>query len=230
MSGHNNSSGQQHNDNASDRANEVSHHHNGHAGDPPCFMEGTLIRTSSGDVPVEMLKAGDLVVLTTNAVAPVRWLGRSTVAASFADPTRMMPIRIKAGALAMGLPQRDLFVSPGHALLIDNILIEAAALVNGVSILREISLPARFTYYHVELEHHAVILAEGAPVESFVDNTDRFAFDNWAEHEMLHPEPTPIEEMAYPRAKSQRQVPKATLARLAARSSTIHDEMQFHAA
>jgi hypothetical protein len=193
-------------------------------------MEGTLIRTPSGDVPVEMLKAGDLVVLADNAVAPVRWLGRSTVSAPFADPVRMLPVRIKAGALATELPQRDLLVSPGHALLIDDILVEAAALVNSVSILREADVPASFTYYHVELEHHAVILAEGAPAESFVDNTDRLAFDNWADHELLHPEPAPIEEMACPRAKSQRQGPKATLARLAARSLIVHAGMKAQAA
>ena len=66
----------------SDRSDQVSHHSNSHASDPQCFMEGTLIRTPSGDVPVETLKAGDLVVLADNAVAPVRWLGRSTVSRS----------------------------------------------------------------------------------------------------------------------------------------------------
>jgi hypothetical protein len=218
------------NSHASDRSDQVSHHSNSHASDPQCFMEGTLIRTPSGDVPVEMLKAGDLVVLADNGVAPVRWLGRSTVSAPFADPVRMLPVRIKAGALARKLPQRDLLVSPGHALLIDDILVEAAALVNSVSILREADVPASFTYYHVELEHHSVILAEGAPAESFVDNTDRLAFDNWADHELLHPEPAPIEEMACPRAKSQRQVPKATLARLAARSLIVHAGMKAQAA
>ena len=218
------------NSHASDRSDQVSHHGNTHVGDPHCFMEGTLIRTPSGDVPVEMLNVGDLVVLADNAVAPVRWLGRSTVCAPFADPARMLPVRIKAGALATELPLRDLLVSPGHAILIDGILVEAAALVNSVSILREADVPASFAYYHVELEHHAVILAEGAPAESFVDNIDRLAFDNWADHELLHPEPTPIEEMACPRAKSQRQVPKATLARLAVRSLIVDAGMKTQAA
>jgi hypothetical protein len=220
------------NPHASDRSHEVSHHNNPHAsgGDPPCFMEGTLMRTQSGDVPVEMLKAGDLIILSDHTVTPLRWLGRSTVSAPFVDPVRMLPIRIKAGALVRDLPRRDLLVSPGHALLIDNILIEAGALVNCVSILREEDVPATFRYYHVELERHAVILAEGAPAESFVDNADRFVFDNWADHESLHPGPAPIEEMAYPRAKSQRQVPKATLLRLTRLGSVFHTEMKAHAA
>ena len=230
MSDNINQANQPSNSHASDRSDQVGHHGNPHAHDPHCFMEGTLIRTPSGDVPVEKLKAGDLVVLADNAVAPIRWLGRSTVSAPFADPVRMLPVRIKAGALARELPQRDLLVSPGHALLIDDILVEAAALVNGVSILREAGVAARFTYYHIELKHHALILAEGAPAESFVDNTDRLGFDNWVDHELLHPEPAPIEEMACPRAKSQRQVPKATLARLAARSLVVHAEMISHAA
>ena len=226
MSDHTSQANQQSNNNAGDHSN----HGNGHGHDPHCFMEETLIRTPSGDVCVEGLKAGDLVVLADNTVAPIRWLGRSTVSAPFIDPIRMLPVRIKAGALARERPQRDLLVSPGHALLIDEILVEAAALVNGVSILRETNVAAQFTYYHIELEHHALILAEGALTETFVDNTDRLTFDNWMDHELLHPEPVPIEEMAYPRAKSQRQVPKATHARLVARSVVVDDEIKAHAA
>jgi autotransporter-associated beta strand protein len=171
-----------------------------------CYYPGTGIRTPSGDVAVEALAVGDRVVIADGRALPVRWIGRNTVSTRFADPLRVLPIRIRAGALAEGLPERDLLVSPEHALFLDDILIQAGALVNGLSIIRERHVPETFTYYHVELEEHALILAEGTPAESFVDNVHRMAFENWAEHESLYGN-APIVEMSYPRAQSHRQVP-----------------------
>jgi hypothetical protein len=101
------------------------------------------------------------------------------------------------------------------------VLINAGALENGTSITREGNVPARFTYYHVELHDHSLILAENTPAETFVDNADRLAFDNWEEHEALYPEAEPIREMAYPRAKAARQVPLNTHERLAARAGMV---------
>ena len=81
-------------------------------------------------------------------------------------------------------------------------------------------MPDTFTYYHVELDDHSLILAEGTPAESFVDNVDRLGFDNWAEYEALYPEGKPINEMPYPRPKAHRQVPRSIRERLAARAVT----------
>ncbi len=72
--------------------------------------------------------------------------------------------------------------------------------MNGVSIVRERNVLERFTYYRVELDDHSLIPAENTPAETFVDNVDRPAFDNWAEHEARYPEGKPIVEMPYPRA------------------------------
>ena len=47
---------------------------------------------------------------------------------------------------------------------------------------RETNVPKVFTYYHVEIDDHSLIMAENTPAETFVDN-DRLNFDNWAEHE-----------------------------------------------
>jgi len=172
-----------------------------------CFMAGTMIRTPDGEVAVETLAPGDLVMTTDDVAKPVAWLGKQTVSMVFADPLRSLPIRVKAGALDENVPARDLLISPDHALLVDGVLIHAGALVNGTSILRETAVPQVFVYYHVELDDHSLILAENAPAETFVDNIDRLNFDNWAEHEALYPEGKPIVELPYPRAKARRQVP-----------------------
>jgi hypothetical protein len=185
-----------------------------------CYYPGTGIRTPSRDVAVESLAIGDAVVTSDGRALPVRWIGRNTVSTRFADPLRVLPIRIRAGALAEGLPERDLLVSPEHALLVEDILIQAGALVNGLSIIRERDVPATFTYYHVELAEHALLIAEGTPAETFVDNIHRSAFDNWAEHEALYGD-APITEMSLPRAQSHRQVPVEIHQRLMTRAGAI---------
>ena len=183
-----------------------------------CFYPGTLIATPDGEKAVETLQAGDLVLTADGKSAPVRWMGRQTVSTRFADPLRVLPIRIKAGALAEGVPARDLLVSPDHALLVGDVLVQASALVNGVSVLREANVPVTFTYHHVELADHSLILAENTPAETFVDNVDRMAFDNWAEHEA---DASAITEMNLPRAKATRQVPLAIRDHLARRATAL---------
>ena len=94
-----------------------------------CFMPGTLVATPTGEQPVETLKIGDLVLTAEGQARPVRWMGRHTVSRLFADPQRVLPIRVTAGALGENVPVRDLLVSPDHALLVDGILVQAGALV-----------------------------------------------------------------------------------------------------
>jgi len=149
----------------------------------------------------------------------VLWVGRQTVSRRFADPGRVLPIRIAAGALAAGLPERDLLVSPCHALLIDGVLVQAGALVNGASITVETGAAETFVYYHVETEDHSLILAEGVPAETFIDNVGRMAFDNWNEHEALFPKGREMTELDYPRVTSARQLPAAIALRLAGLSA-----------
>lgn len=99
-----------------------------------CFLPGTKIATPDGEVAVESMRAGDLVKTSEGRVVPVRWIGRQTISTRFADPLRVLPICIKAGALAENVPSRDLYISPCHAVLIDDILVHAGALVNDTSI------------------------------------------------------------------------------------------------
>ncbi len=184
--------------------------------DAPCFCAGTSIATPGGQRLVEELEAGDTVLTPSGEVKSVRWMGRRVVNMKFADPARALPVRIKAGALGKGLPMQDLLVSPDHAMFLDGILVQAGAMVNGSSIVREGNMPGQFTYYHIETADHSLILAEGAPSETFVDNVDRMAFDNWAEYQAIAGDAEPIPEMAYPRAKAERQIPASLRAKLAA--------------
>jgi hypothetical protein len=187
-----------------------------------CFMAGTAIATPDGQVPVETLKIGDLVTLADGRAMPMTWLGKQAVSTRFADPMRVLPIRIKADALGDGIPRRDLLASPEHAFIVDGILVQAGALVNGVSILRESDVPEVFTYYHVELADHSLVLAENVPAESFVNHVERMAFDNWAEYQARYGYARDIVEMSQPRAKSYRQVPPSIRNRLMARAMAIY--------
>ena len=92
------------------------------------------------------------------------------------------------GALGEGVPARDLYVSPDHGIAIDGLLINAIALVNGHSIYQVDAPLDGFTYYHVELENHALLFAEGAAAESYLpQNQERMSFENGSEYEDLYP-------------------------------------------
>jgi hypothetical protein len=180
-----------------------------------CFAPGTRIATEAGERAVEALRPGDLVTLADGTAAAVRWLGTQTVATRFADPIRVLPVRIRAGALATNLPRRDLLLSPCHGVLIDDMLVQAGALVNGESIVRETDMPEMFRYYHVELDRHALLLAEGVAAESFLDGVAAMPFDNAADRGGRE---VP-DELPYPRIKAHRQVPTRLRAAIAARAS-----------
>jgi hypothetical protein len=87
----------------------------------------------------------------------------------------------------------------------------------------------RFTYFHIEIADHALILAEGAPAETFVDNVSRRTFDNYAEYEALYGEETVVQELDLPRAMSVRQVPRTTRERLAAVAMALGYEKEIAA-
>ncbi len=93
----------------------------------------------------------------------------------------------RAGSLGDGLPRRDLLVSPKRAMFLDGILVPVERLVAGATIVQERKLE-RVDYVHVELNSHDVLLAEGAPSESFVDDNSRGMFHNAHEHAALFPD------------------------------------------
>ena len=147
------------------------------ATDVPCFCAGTLIRTERGEVAVEQLAIGDRVVTVSGALRPIVWIGTRRYAGRFlrANPA-VQPVCLHAGSLGEGVPTRDLHISPLHALWIDGLLIPAGVLVNGTTITRE--RVDTVAYFHIELASHDVLLAEGAPAESFLDDGSRGMFHN----------------------------------------------------
>jgi len=134
-----------------------------------CFASGTFIQTPRGDVPVEDLQIGDLVITMDNGLQPVRWVGKRTVSGR----GRFAPIRFAAGSVHN---DRDLFVSPQHRMLVsgsapnlyfgrNEVLAAAAHLVNGTTIK---SVQRDFvTWYHILFDHHEVIYANGTTSESY---------------------------------------------------------------
>jgi hypothetical protein len=149
-----------------------------------CFAEGTRIVTPSGEDAVENLRAGDMVLAMRNGQAgfePLRWVGFMDVAVprNAAMAAKTAPILIKAGAIAPGMPARDLRVSPDHAMEVDGHLIPAKHLVNGSSIIQEVWCK-RVRYFHLELEAHGLLLSEGTWSESYLEDGNRHAFNNTA--------------------------------------------------
>ncbi len=189
-------------------------------GDVNCFAAGTLITTPDGECAVEGLKIGDRVLIADGTAVHVKWIGRQTVSTRFGPAERLMPVRFAAGSLGDGLPHADLTVTADHGMLVDGVICHAGALVNGTTI-RCVPLSEMgetYTVYHIETEEHEIILANGAPAETFIDNVSRRAFDNFAEFEALYGDVPEMEELPYPRAMSARQVPGRIVAKLAGKA------------
>jgi len=159
--------------------------------DNPCFGAGTRILTPNGEIAVEDLAVGDEVLTAREgfeSIAPIIWVGQRTIdLARHAMPEKVRPVRILAGAFGPGLPERDLVLSPDHALFIDGHLIEAKTLVNGVTVLVDKNI-RYVTYHHIELARHDIVLAEGLPAETYLESGNRRMFESDAAPMVLHPD------------------------------------------
>ena len=141
-----------------------------------CFCRGTSIETEHGDVPVEDLKVGDRVRTLSGKLKPIVWIGLGRSLVTRANKLTR-PVIVRAGALADNVPSRDLYLTHGHALYLDGVLIPVENLVNHRSILWD-ERARVVEYYHVELEDHDVVVANGAPAESYYDAKNRAQFQN----------------------------------------------------
>ncbi|MCB1368716.1 MAG: Hint domain-containing protein [Rhodobacteraceae bacterium] len=147
--------------------------------DIACFVKGTLIRTATGQRPVETLAIGDMVETLDNGLQPIRWIGRSDLSVrELLVRPHLRPIRIRANSFGPGLPIRDLAVSPQHRIMVDGwrlqlhlgldqALAPAKALVghDGISVDEDC---ADVSYFHFMFDRHEVVISEGLPSESFL--------------------------------------------------------------
>ena len=143
----------------------------------PCFLPGTLILTDKGEVGVETLRIGDTIVTANGRLRPLCWIGHGKALATRGRRSAATPVIVRKGALGDNLPHRDLHITKGHALFLDNVLIPAEFLVNHRSILWD-DRAQEVTVYHLELDAHDVLLANGVPAESYRDDGNRWLFQN----------------------------------------------------
>jgi Hint domain len=169
----------------SKRARARGHENDGGGGH--CFLRGTHILTSVGEIPVQDLTIGSLIE-TLNGPLPVKWIGYQRFKKD--SPSwhwSVAPIRVTRFALSDQYPHRDLYLSPKHSLFIDGFLISVEMLVNGRSIaLAMMDDREVIDYFHIELETHEVIFAEGAPAETLLVTSDREHFTNFVEYERIY--------------------------------------------
>ena len=169
----------------------------------PCFTPGTMIMTDRGAIAVEDLRPGDLVETLDHGLRPLQWIGKRDL--SIADlivQPRLQPIRISAGSLDLGLPERDMMVSPQHRVLIDGARVEmlvgepevlvAATYLTAMPGIEQVQTNG-VTYIHLLFDSHEIIRADGVWTESFqpADRTmSDMAVEQRAEIETLFPELT----------------------------------------
>lgn len=136
----------------------------------PCFVAGTMILTPDGEVAVETLTPGDLVMTHDDGAQPLRWIGQRSVEAK----DNFAPVHIDAGTFG---DHRDLLVSPQHRVLIRDslaellfgdceVLVAAKDLLNDKSV--RIQEGGDVTYVHLLFDRHQVIFSEGLTTESFL--------------------------------------------------------------
>ena len=142
-----------------------------------CFTPGTLIATPKGEVPVEDLIKGDLVITADNGLQAVRWIGRKWISgARLVAFPELRPVRIRENAFGAGLPTRDMWVSPQHRILVKSeralmehgeteLLAPAKGLLNDHSVTTDYGM-RETEYIHILFDTHEIIFANGLPTES----------------------------------------------------------------
>ena len=137
-----------------------------------CFLKGTKIRTAEGERRIEDLAIGDLLPTMFGGLRPIQWIARYPIKKS--DPSKpwvkdVLPVRISRSALAPDVPHADLYVTGGHSLFIDGLLVRVGDLINGTSIVRDERDYDELEFFHIKLESHDVVYAEGAPVDTLLN-------------------------------------------------------------
>ena len=154
---------------------------------PACYVAGTHILTARGEVLVERLAVGDMVHACFAGLTAIKWIGHRRIdCRRHPDPQQVWPVRVVAGAFGADQPSRDLLLSPDHAVAVEGALIPIRLLVNGASIRQEAGVP-EVHYFHIELERHDLLLADGLAAESYLDTGNRGMFANAGVPIVLYP-------------------------------------------
>jgi Hint domain len=165
-----------------------------------CFLRGTTILTADGGHKIEDLAIGVLLPTVFGGTRPIQWIGRYPFRKS--DPSKpwlkdVRPIRIARSALAPNVPHADLYVTQWHGLFIDDVLVTAGSLINETTItLYEARELNELEFFHIKLDSHDVIYAEGAPVETLLNVDERAV--NFAEYFRIYGAPTGAEAPCVP--------------------------------
>ncbi|MFD1881128.1 Hint domain-containing protein [Paracoccus pacificus] len=144
---------------------------------PPCLTRGTRVATPLGEVAVENLSDGDLVVTKDHGAKRIaRILGKTLSPSELLWNPELRPVCISAGALGHGLPEADLIVSPQHRILVRSkiaqrmfgvpeVLVAAKRLtaLDGIEVVHDLE---QVEYFHILFDQHEVIFANGAETES----------------------------------------------------------------
>lgn len=159
---------------------------------PPCFTRGTLIATPDGDVLIEDLRPGDMVLTLDHGPQPLLLVSCNT----FPATGRNAPVHIRKGALGN---DKDLLVSQQHRMLIsdwraemyfgvEQVLVAAKHLCNGDTIF--ISQGEEVEYFHLLFDRHQIVWAAGIPSESYFPGhaTNQADQDTRAEIDRMFPE------------------------------------------
>jgi hypothetical protein len=155
---------------------------------PPCFLAGTRITTPGGEVAVETLLEGDLVTTISGAHRKLRWVGRGRTLVTPRNRDRATPVVVRKHALGEYVPRRDLYVTRGHSLLLEGVLIPVEELINHRTI-AWVEAAQVVEYYHLELDSHDVVIADGAAAESYREDDNSPQFLNAATRPAAPPQP-----------------------------------------
>lgn len=153
---------------------------------PVCYLRGTRILTQAGEIAVETLRLGDLVTTVSGGHRPLRWIGTGRTLVTQRNRDRATPVVVRRHALAEGVPKRDLYITRGHSLYLDGVLIPVEELINHRSI-AWVETARVVEYYHLEFDSHDVVLAEGAAAESYRDDGNSPLFLNAATRRAMPP-------------------------------------------
>jgi len=142
-----------------------------------CFALGTLIATRSGEVAVETLVVGDLVMTLDHGLQPIRWIRFHDCPLDGVEQSPK-PMLFAAGSLGEGVPEQDLIVSPNHRILVggggqlaidfaEEALVAAKALTPLAGV-RDMAGKRRITWVHFACDRHEVVTANGCLTESLL--------------------------------------------------------------